>query len=286
MSLTRRERPSMTRKSLRERLAGFLHEAAASRAEGGTHIYVLCMFIMMFLLVLFRAMFDAQRLYITKDTVDDALMTSMVSACVYNREEKNSSGAVVLYRTVTPLLGEVLAETVGGRIIPDPDPVDVFSLPDLTLPGGDPFLANSYALFVKNLKKNLKLHDDMTATISGIDGVVTINEFSVYNKFYSVVDDGSGNRVQDEFKFVRYSCNPETGAWSAYAYAPNVYPTTYNSLTKSNYEIRETSISVELGFTVVTGTATGMSQELGHTQAEYNVPVTYHRIVDVKLANP
>ena len=143
-------------------------------------------------------------------------------------------------------------------------------------------MSNSWTLFEKNLKRNLKLQDDMTATISGIDGVVTVTDYSIYNKFYNLDED----RNQTDFKFVRYSYNPTSGAWSAYAYAPNTYPSTYNSLTKSNYEITETSISVELAFTVVAGTATGRAQQLGYTQNDYNVPVTYHRIVDVKLANP
>ena len=283
MSLTRRGRPSTIRGcALTKKMGKWLLNLSSKRTEGGTHIYLLCMFLMMFLLVLFRAMFDAQRVSITKDTVDDALMTSMVSACVYNRQEKNSSGSVVIYDSVTPLFGEHLRQTVGGRTVVDRNPVDVFSLPEILAPGSDAFLSNSWTLFEKNLKKNLKLQDDMTATISGIDGLVTVTDYSIYNKFYNL----DADRNQTDFKFVRYSYNPASGAWSAYAYAPNTYPSTYNSLTKSNYNITETSISVELAFTVVAGTATGMSQQLGHTQSEYNVPVTYHRIVDVKLASP
>lgn len=256
-----------------------IRKLAAGRTEGGTHIYVLCLFIMMFLLVLFRAMFDNQRLNITKDTVDDALMTSLVSSCVYNKSELSSSGACVIFQQVTPFIGELTDVSIGGRPILDPDPVDVFALPELGFPDTDTYLDNSWKKFEANIKKNLKLDDAMNATISGIDGVVTIAEFCVYNKFYNL----DADRNQTDFKFVKYSYNPATGAWSSYQYAPNTYPSTYNSLTKSSYEIRESSVSAKLDFTVVAGTATGFAQtHAGKTQNDYNVPVSYQRIVDIK----
>lgn len=253
------------------------------KTEGGTHIYLLCLFLMMFLLVLFRATFDRQRMVITKDTVDDALVTSMVSACIYNKEELGSSGAAVIYRSVTPKLGDQTMITPGGQVVIDPTPVDVFSDPQILVPGSDPFLTTCWQSFLKNFKKNLKLGDDMVATISGIDGVVNVTEFSVYNKFYNLDED----RFQTDFMFVRYTYNPSGDAWAAYSYAPNTYPTTYNSLTHSMYQITESSISTQLSFTVVSGTATaGMMELAGVTQADYNIPVSYQRVVDVKLAAP
>ena len=142
----------------------------------------------------------------------------------------------------------------------------------------DPFLQNCWTLFLKNFKNNLKLNDDMTATISGIDGVVSVAEFSVYNKFWNLDE----NWQHTDFMFVKYTYNVAGGSWSASAYAPNTYPTTYNSLTHSTYTITESSVSAQLAFNVVAGTATGKAQELGFTQADYNVPVTYQRVVDVK----
>jgi len=269
--------PRRALRSIRERF----RRLARARTEGGTHVYVLCLFIMMFLLVLFHAMFDYQRLAITKDTVDDALVTSMISACVYNKEELASSGSAVIYQSLTPSYGEHTMLSPGGHLVVDPTPTDVFSLPEIYAASSDTYLQNCWTLFLKNFKKNLKLGDDMVATISGIDGVVSVTEFSVYNKFYNLDVD----RNQTDFMFVKYSYNPSSGAWSAYGYAPNTYPTCYNSLTHSNYQIVESSIATQLSFTVVAGTAsTGMTNLTGVIQADFNVPVTYQRVVDVKLA--
>ena len=257
----------------------FLQCFGTAKTEGGVHIYILILFFMMFLIVLFRVLLDTQRMGITKDMVEDALMTSMVSACVYNKEEKNASGAIVIYRKLTPL-GSEMFEFEGGRAHLNKVPINIFSMPEMLSPSGDAYLQKSWEIFLKNLKKNLRLNDDMTANISGLSDKVKVEEYAVYNKFYNL----DADRKQKDFKFVKYSYYPETDRWSAYEYTPNTYPTTYNSLTKSNYKIQETSISVKISLNVVGGTATAFANKLGKTQNDLNVPVTYQRVVDVKLS--
>ena len=263
----------------RKQVRRYISRLLSRKVGGGIQIYILIFFFMMFLLVLFRLVLDAQRLTITKDNVDDALVTSMVSACVYNKNEKNASGAVVIYRDVTPRFGARMTLTEGGREKADPQPADVLSMPELLDPLGDEYLQKSWDCFIRNFKQNLRLADDLTASISGIDGQIEIEEFSIYNKFYNLDHD----RQQTDFMFVRYTYHPDSDAWSAYAYAPNTCPKAYNSLTKTESQIKESSISTKISFRVVAGTETSLTREIGRTQADYSIPVTYQRIVDIKL---
>lgn len=249
------------------------------KVEGGAQVFILCMCILLFLVVLYKFMFDYQRMDITKDNVDDAITTSLLASCVYNREELGASGAPVIYRTVTPLLGDITV-TPGGVPILDTQPLDVLNLPALSAPTGDSYLTNCYNRFVKTLKTNLRLNASMESLTSGISGEVVIMEFSVFNKFYNLDED----RNQTDFRFVKYTYNTSAGTWSAYPYNINQYPTTYNSLDKANYTITETSVSAKLGFSVNAGTIVGWDPDpAGRVGSDNLVPVTYQRVVDVKL---
>jgi len=270
--------------NIRERLSinKKIRDFLTKRTEGGTQIFIFGLFIVLFLVVLYRVMFDYQRMGITKDAVDDALVTSMISGCIYNRDEFASSGNVAIYRKVTPNLGENIQISLAGIAYIDDTPVDVIGGTDIGMiyenGSVDSFLTNSYTQFEKNLKKNLKLDGNMIALISGIRGEVRVDEFSIYNKYYNLDED----RNQTDFRFVKYTYNRYTCAWSVAEFAPNTYPSVYNSLTKTNTQLTETSIVSKLSFDFATLSFTSKLQSMGYSENDTKVNVSYQRIVDVK----
>ena len=245
--------------------------------EGGAHIYVLCMSILVCMIIFYLVLFDYKRTQITADIVDDALTTSLVSACVYNQEEKALSGSQVMYRTLSEAEDDFLESLMPGMGLGgDGSPADpeekLIDHPDLYNAHGDSFLDKSYNYFVKNLKKNLKLDDTMVATISGIEGEVVIQEFTIYNKFCEY--DEHGNLT--EFRFMGYR---RTGdSWYVIPYAANILPTCYNSLDKSTYQITETSVYAALEFDLVASRFDGV----GLNKVNGVKPrIWYARVVDI-----
>lgn len=243
------------------------------RTRGGCQIYVLCLCCLLFVVILYRVLFDYARVQITHDMVDDALTTALVSACIYNMDEMALSGSAVIYDTVTrvPEPDETFSEITGGAP-PEPEPYDTINDGALLAPGNDPYLNGCYERFLKNLKKNLKLDDDMTATISGIEGTVTVSEFAVFNKFWNL--DAEGNPA--DFRIVKYTY--AGGGWAASPYNVNQCGKTYNSLDHADYQVWESSISARITFEVVAGTS--MDWASGPAEA-LTTTVSYQRVVDV-----
>lgn len=243
---------------------------------GGVQIYVLCLCILLCMVILYRVLFDYTRLQITHDTVDDALTTALVSACVYNADELALSGSAVIYSTVTQVSepDEILSQ-ITGRPAPEAEPFNTVNSVALLAPGNDPYLEGCFERFLRNLKKNLKLDDAMNATISGIDGTVTVSEFSVYNKFYNL--DAVGN--QTDFRIVKYTYVHGVG-WTAYPYNTNEYAESYNSLDHAAYTVSETSVSACITFRAVTGTYIDWAMP-GYTADDMKASVSYQRIVDI-----
>lgn len=237
---------------------------------------MICVIMLMSMIVLFRVLFDQERVHITYDMVDDALTTSLVSACVYNTDELALSGATVIYKTVTPVKEpNYIISSVTGQPMLDTTPHDTINDDALFSPGTDIYLNGAYQRFVKNLKKNLKLDNSMNATISGIDGTVTISEFSVYNKFYNLDEDGNPT----SFRIVKYTYS--SGGWSAHPYTINATPTCYNSFGHSNHTIVETSVSARISFNVVTGSVIEWAMP-GLSESDLRTSVSYQRVVDIK----
>ena len=69
--------------------------------EGNASIYVITMMLMLFLIFFFKMMMNDQRLQVTKDTVDDALVGSLIAASPINMTEYGKSGQLVIYDDVT-----------------------------------------------------------------------------------------------------------------------------------------------------------------------------------------
>lgn len=238
-------------------------------------MYVLCLFVLMIILVLFRVLYDSKRVHITHDMVDDALTTALISACVYNTDELALSGATVIYDTVTPVREpSYIISSITGQPILDTTPYDTINDGKLFSPGADAYLNGAYQKFVRNLKQNLKLDDAMNSTISGISGQVAITDFSVYNKFYNMDEDGN----HTDFRIVKYTYSP--GGWSAYPYGINSTASCYNSLDHSNYTVVETSVSACIAFDVVTGKHSDWAAP-GLTEDDYRASVSYQRVVDI-----
>lgn len=255
----------------------FIKKNMQKKEEGGSHIYVLCMSILMCMIIFYLVLFDYKRTQITADIVDDALTTSLVSACVYNQEEKALSGSQVMYRTLSEAEDDFLESLMpgmglGGDSSPAEPEEKLIDHPDLYNAHGDSFLDKSYNYFVKNLKKNLKLDDTMVATISGIEGEVVIQEFTIYNKFCEY--DEHGNLT--EFRFMGYR---RTGdSWYVIPYAANILPTCYNSLDKTTYQITETSVYAALEFDLVASRFDGVGL---NTANGVKPRIWYARVVDI-----
>lgn len=252
-----------------------------AKRDGGAQIYVMCMCVLLLFVVLFSVLNDYKRLYITSDSVDDALVTALVSACVYNREEEALSGATVMYRTVTPVNARIPIDLIipgyddaSGNVTVTEDERDIINGMDIMDPLNDYYLNNCYDKFLRNLKNNLKLDDSMICSMSGIDGMVTISEFSVYNKFYNLDESGE----QADFRFVKYTY-AGVGVWMMTSYMPNTYPTCYNSLDHTNYTIVESSVAATLDFQVLATRYNNSGGEIAKTGSV--APVTYSRVVDV-----
>lgn len=235
-------------------------------------MYVVAIFFLMFIALVFRLSMDRERVYVTYDLVDDTLVESLLSASIINRDELAMGGHSVIYRSITP------------EEIPMPDPslipvtFNPLDNPEIYSPYGDEFLEGAYDRFMKVLKKNLKLDNAMNASISGIKGVVTVDDFSVYNVFRAFDEDGN----ETGFRVVKYTRNA-SGGWSCYPYAENMTVDVYNSVDHARSMVCETSVSGTLSFDVVLSDYNaGSSFFRGMSEDDTNRRVTYSRIVDVK----
>lgn len=261
---------------LKERAQRSIRCLLCKKVRGGVQIFVLCLCILLCIVVLYRVLFDYERVQITHDAVDDAITTALVSSCIFNTDELALSGSTVIYSTVTPVKEpNYIISIITGEPVLDTTPYDTINDAALLNPGEDAFLTQCYERFERNLKKNLKLDDAMNATISGIDGTVAISEFTVFNKFFNVDEDGN----QTDFRIVKYTYVPG-GSWTAYPYNINQYAESYNSLDHTSYEVCETSVSACITFRVVTGTFIDWAMPGGNPD-DMKTAISYQRIVDI-----
>ena len=253
----------------RERLFSRLMK---KKIKGGAGIYILALFILLFILVVFKIFFDYNRVNITYDTVDDALVTSLVSGCKYNKEENAISTSTVIFHTVSPLRFSSIFDELAGT--PDMgETFDLINASEIYTPDAE--LESAYQLFVQNLKQNLKLDDGMNASISGIRGKVEISTFEIYNCYRNI--DSSGNRT--DFRFVRY-VRQSNGTWAAYSFMPNVIPKTYSTFDHADVDILDTSVTAALTFDIALSDYTDWLMP-GKTEEDLKQRVTYKRVVDI-----
>lgn len=244
-----------------------ISEAGKKPVEGNAGIYVLAMLLMFGLLLVFKVMLDDQRLQVTKDTVDDALVSSLMAASAINVSEYGKSGQLVIFNDVT----EQPAVGLGVPVLTDEQKAqNLLTHTKLYMAGSDSYLNKAYQTFENSLRINLKLDGSMNATISGINGLVDIEEFSIYNLFEYF--DASGNRLH--YRFFRYTFDGV--AWDVYAYPMDTGVTVYNSFDKSFTSLDSTTVTAKLTFTVRV-TENNSFAGIGDIEQQ----VSYQRLVDV-----
>lgn len=244
-----------------------ISDVSKRQMEGNAGIYILAMLFMFALLLVFKVMLDDQRLHVTKDTVDDALVSSLMAASAINLIEYGASGQLVIFDDVTepPIVG------IGRPVLSDEEKSQILlTATKLYLAGSDTYLNKAYQAFERSLRVNLKLDGSMNATISGINGVVDVEEFIIYNMFEYF--DASGNRLH--YRFFKYTF--DGAAWDVYAYPMDTGVTVYNSFDKSYTSLDSTTVSAKLTFTVH---VTKNNSFVGIGDIEQQV--SYQRLVDV-----
>lgn len=244
-----------------------LKELSKRRMAGNASIYVIVMMLMFFLIFFFKMMMNDQRLQVTKDTVDDAIVASLMASSAINVSEYGKSGQLVIFNDVTerPVVG------LGLPVLTDEQKAQaLLTHAKLYIAGSDTYLNKAYQTFENSLRINLKLDGSMNATIDGINGQVEIEEFSVYNMFEYF--DRNGNRLH--YRFFKYTFNGS--AWSVYAYPMDTGVTVYNSFDKSNTQLDSTTVTAKLNFTVRVAENNGFTG-IGNVEQQ----VSYQRLVDV-----
>lgn len=258
---------------------GFLYPV---RADAG--ILVIALFMVLFFCLLLKASFDEKRMEVTYDSVDDAIVSALTSAATINMEEYGLGGQAVIYKTVTkveaeePLLpgqtpSPLTKEEQKAKLLTKAE--DNLKALHLLQPVGDSYLKKSYDDFLRSLKRNLKLDANMVTSLSGIEGVVTINEFAIYNLFEQFDEDG--NRLA--YRIIKYSYNGSS--WSAYPYNLNTPVSVYNSHDKVYTPIEATTVMASLSFKLrISDYNSEFMPAL--TEADMYTPITYQRLVDIK----
>lgn len=235
--------------------------------EGNASIYVITIMLMFFLIFFFKMMLNDQRLQVTKDTVDDALVASLMAASPVNMTEYGKSGQLVIYDDVTerPVVG------IGVPVLTEEQKAqNLLNNTKLFLPASDSYLNGAYQKFENSLRVNLKLDGAMNATLSGINGEVAIEEFCIYNLFEYYNDSG----IRLHYRFIRYTF--DGSAWSVYAYPIDTSVSVYNSFDKSQTTLDSTTVSAKLTFTVRVAENNGFTG-VGDVEQQ----VSYQRLVDV-----
>lgn len=255
------------------------------KEKGDAGIYVITLMILLFLCLLLIAMFYRKRVHITYDTVDDSIVSALTSACTFNLESYGHSGQVVIYNV--PIDAEPEEPPLPGETPPPPlteeeereqiyeKAMARLNSTALLLPTGDPYLTKSYDDFMKALKRNLKLNDAMESSLSGIEGVVTVEEFSVYNRFEEFYPDGA----LIAYRIIKYTY--DGSGWSVYPYNINTPVMVYNSYDKTETYVEDTSVTAKLTFRVRVGNYNGEYMP-GLAEEDMVPTVFYQRIVDIK----
>lgn len=255
----------------------YIKKGIKKRVAGSGHMYIVSMFLILFLMLLFKMSSDKERVYVTYDMVEDSLVTALVSSCVCNTTEYGVSDQLVIYRDLTPKkIPPVFVDILNGlgAVLPQQE-YDPLSDPEIYSPNGDYYLDNCYEKFYENLKHNLKLDNEMNATISGISGKVSITDFSVFNVYRDF--DEAGN--QTGFRIVKYT-REANGNWSVYDYGIDTLATVYSTFEHTDIEITETSVSAALTFDLVLSNYSAWLME-NLTENDMKESVTYQRVVDI-----
>lgn len=254
------------------------------RGDGG--MFIITLVILLFFCLLLKATFDYKRIHITYDSVDDSIVSALTSACTFNTNSYGHSGQVVIYdapirveeeeiplpgATAEPELTEDEEEELAMQTALD-------NLNDVALfmPVGDYYLNKSYDDFMAALKRNLKLDANMESSLSGIEGVVILNEFSIYNRFEEFDEDG--NLLA--YRIIRYTTSDGV-AWSAYGYSINTPVDIYNSYDKANSYVDNTTVTARLTFDIRKSDYNPEYMK-GLTEADMTQTVSYQRLVDIK----
>ena len=263
------------------RFCNFLREKANEKVRGEVSMYVYAIFIIMFLIVMLKASYDKQRVFITYDAVDDSIVEALTAASTYNVEELALGGQTVIFRTIS---GEELDDVEEEEVpllpgMPTPAPPTeeelelqrmekaLENLQDAELFNAvtDSFLNKSRSDFMRALKRNLKLDGSMNCQLSGIEGTVTVEEFSIYNKYEQF--DEEGNLLA--FRIIRYTHNG--AAWNVYAYSINENVSVYSSYDKANVPVENTTVTAKLSFDLYQG----------YAESDMLQAVHYQRLVDI-----
>ena len=244
----------------------------------------------MILVVMLKASYDKQRVFITYDAVDDSIVSALTAASTYNVEELALSGQTVFYHTVSE---EELEDVEEEEIpllpgMPTPEPPTEEELEELEMqealdnlqdaelfnPVTDSFLNKSRSDFFRALKRNLKLDNSMNCQLSGIEGTVTVVEFSIYNKYEQYDDEG--NLLA--FRIIRYTHNGN--AWNTYAYGVNEGVSVYSSYDKANIPVENTTVTAKLSFDL---RLSDYNADLypGYAESDMLQAVNYQRVVDI-----
>lgn len=238
------------------------------KVDGGINIYILVIMFLLFFLLVFKFSFEKEKIYVTYDAVDDAIVSSLIAASPVNIREYGKSGQLIIYDDVTkdPVVG-----IVPGPVKTEEQKAQEFlTSADLFNPVTDRALNNARDKFLNSLKINLKLDDAMQAGILGINGVVTVADFSIYNRFEYY--DKDGNLLH--YRYIRYS--HDGSAWSVHPYSIDEDVWVYNSFDKSSTRLDSTSVVADLSFTM---NITEGNEFLGGLQMTKDVH--YQRLVDV-----
>lgn len=256
------------------------------KARGDAGMFIITLVILLFFCLLLKATFDYKRIHITYDTVDDSIVSALTSACTFNTNSYGHSGQVVIYDA--PIRVEEEEIPLPGATQPPPlteeeeaelamqTALDNLNDSALFMPAGDYYLNKSYADFMAALKRNLKLDVNMESSLSGIEGAVVLNEFSVYNRFEEFDEDG--NLLA--YRIIRYSTSDGV-AWSAYPYTINTPVEVYNSYDKANSYVDNTTVTAKLTFDLRKSDYNAEYMK-GLTAADMIQTVSYQRLVDIK----
>ena len=254
------------------------------KAKGSAGIYVITLVILLFFCLLLLATYYRKRTYIVYDTVDDAIVSALTSACTFNLEAYGYGGQVVIYDVPIeiepeepPLPGEdiVVLTPEEEKQLAYEEAMDRLISTNLLLPAGDQYLSKSYSDFMKALKRNLKLDDTMQSSLSGIEGEVIVEEFSIYNRFEEFYEDGS----LLAYRIIRYTYSG--GTWSVYPFNINTPVTIYNSYDHAESYVEDTTVTAKLTFNVRVGDYNAAYMP-GLSASDMLQPVFYQRLVDIK----
>ena len=194
------------------------------RCRGSAGIYLTGIFLLLLLTMVFQVCYTWYQVYVTADTLDDALVVSLVSAATVNTKEYGRTHQLVVYDDLqTP--GNPLQDSQNLSAI-------------------DTYLQNAYSTFLESFIKNMDLTDTLHTQIPNIDGVLYVEEFNVYNVYRQFDDDGNAM----DFRIYHYAYMNNN--WTVTAYDINEPVYLFNSLDATNSLVENTTISAKITFDI------------------------------------